>query len=534
MITLIAPLLFPVSMEAKNYEYQGYEIVCDQPSGELRYYDVNLEGILIYKGWNRIETTNSKVIVPFIFDNDKVYVQNLFGDCGGSMFGSWIEGRLKDGDIIFETGSAYSLSLSYATWKMYFPTDNVEPLYLLNFVKLNVQDLVFEEDVSITNFTLKGKDSGFIMEFAENEGMKYRETPVPRIITKLECQPSKIDYIIPPSGYITENYQVNFRPYSIFVNRGSSASLRLKVVKTENEIYIQGMSARNPEVWIKGEIKGNKVIFKNGIPFGVSRGGENMYFTPIKVESSHSGDEYRSAPQTRVDAIWGEDHFVPTKEDLTLDYDPITGKLSNQSADLAFTSSPDAEWTFRYGTETGLWDLGFRDFFREMELIKVPENITYEPLPMDGRFVDYRDKNGYMMDPDNLYVRFFADSKPVGGIYNDYNTWERKWGEVFPFGPTYLDNKYGLDGVGSTISHLQGIRVNLDQYNDIIGYLYYSEDGEVPETPPVAGITIIQDNLNNESGLKSGIYDLTGRKYESKENLLPGLYIINGKKVAIK
>lgn len=518
--------LFPFSIGAKNYEYNGYDIIFDRPEGELKYYDAATESYYKSKWNSDISPYTENHLIPFVFsDNGKVYVRNLFGDCAGyiDMCPTWMEGELIDGNIVFNLDIPYAFSFKAFGWME-------EPLTLLRYGKLNRVDKTIEEIQNVRTITLVKTDSGYAFNFPEDEGYIANTSTVARIFTKFECSLSSVDYVNPPSDYVMEDYQINFKPVSYFAYK-KDASLLLKVVRTSNEIFVQGLCAlgsSDPESWVKGEIQGDKVVFKNGVSFGMSFRGQNMYLTPMSV--SYDPSDTKSSPSTRVDGILNIVYLNATGEDLVFDYDPETGKLSNPSSALGLTSEPNASYQLQWGTENAEETLLPLNFFYEMELIKIPEDIVYEPVKPSSNVcvLNYIDKNGYMMDPEKLYIQLTENSEPYNFSFFDYNSFQYETKPYLPCWNTYFSNRYDFEGIGCFIYNNQYL---FSTSGNQKSFLIYSESGEFPDTPS-SGIQELDGDQFDYS--KTKIFDLYGRRYETTNKLSPGIYIINGKKTVIK
>ncbi|MCH5224087.1 MAG: hypothetical protein J1E82_08590 [Muribaculaceae bacterium] len=527
-------------MAAKNYAYQGHEVIFDHPEGELKYFDVDLEYMRVYQSSQNIVTSQEKFSVPFIFCEDgKVFVRNLFSFCNGyeGRCPLWIEGKLEDNNILLPLDSMYSFCFLYAFDQEYgYDFFEDSPVAWLVYSKINQEDFSINKIDDIGNVILKGTENGYKIEFPENECIYIDSNNI--CITRFECNLSETDFVIPPSGYKVEDYQINFKPYSNFLYTDHEVSLRLKAVKTENEIYLQGMSyapTGNPEMWIKGEIRGDKVIFKNGTPIGVGLNRDTKYLTPV----------ISGKTSTRVDLISHTILFKATKNDLIMDYDSETGRLSNPNFELAFTSEPNQTWEFCYGTELDYTDFIPKDYFIDMEFIKIPEDIVFEPKILKTKkekdwtgedikyaIVDYLDENGYMMDPDKMYIQFYLNNSPVTIGYFDLRTWKYENSDLFPWGYSYFKRKFDFEFTGLRYLNSPIMKSISSDWDTAV--LYYLEEGEVPEVPPTLGINEIENDFNNSlNNQKSGIFDLYGRRYDSIDNLSPGIYIINGKKTII-
>ena len=537
-------MIGPTVAMAKNLEYNGQELILDQPEGDVRYFKVKYT-VFEPDYWREKQNYYEEEFVePFIFGNDgKVYVRNLLGDisCKYGSMPLWMPLSKDENGLYMAAEQAC---------RIYFPLTGtnedyrpINPINSYNFGKAitDKENPSIESIEPIGKMQFMGNKEGFSSNFVKDEGIKLNSQ---QLVIKIECIPSDFKCVVPPAGYKEEDYQINFIPYSEYFPMHSyvkgKASLRLKVIRTSQEIYIKGLSKvipGNPEVWIKGKIQGKKVVFDNSQVIGIGRNNEIMYLTSLKSSVDREDITREGSRYTLIT------ESIP--ETLTFDYDETSGSLRNPSNDFGLTNSKEI-----YRKDSYTWADPYIDFFwvvdyfQDSEIIKVPENYQYRPLSpkIDNRgkwTLDYLDINGYMMDPDRIFVQVYdSDNQPMYQLYIDYETWCQGYTLDFPFGTLYLeyltgrvDNTYILS---NNMKSMYGVWKDPSQKDDYISTykanLVYMGDGYVAQSnPELSGVEQI---MEDDSTRQSAIYDLTGRKIK-KENLSPGIYIINGKKVRI-
>ena len=86
-----------------------------------------------------------------------------------------------------------------------------------------------------------------------------------------EVIPAEFDTtpVTPPTGLETQDYEwTMYRDTSADGTQKEPIVSTVKVGYDGNDVYIQGTCAHFPEAWIKGEIQGDKLIFKSGQFYG--------------------------------------------------------------------------------------------------------------------------------------------------------------------------------------------------------------------------------------------------------------------------
>ena len=559
-LTALCLIALPESMLSINLRYKTYDILFDQPAGELQYYTVHTEGYVSKTAsndpsryeWNEFSRDYD---VPVVFTDDgKVFFKNLYQNSSYN-YPVWMEGRINDNDIIFENNSIIRYSLRSAIWELDPDISQwITPEMIIGRTKPALlfyenSKLFIQSYESSEPITFKGESDGtYNLILPSNEGLYV--TFDRDVVTKCNVKPSSTNYVIPPSNIKEEDFQINFIPFAMeclsYPEIERWESLRLKVIRTDKEIYIKGLSrilSGNHDAWVKGDIIGDKVVFKNGCLFGVDMTGKPMYFTPMNVENEPKSKRL----QTRVDGIRHEKYFNATEQDLIFDYDAKTGKLSNPTSDFGFTVKPNLSWVQSWGTEdNSLMFIDAVDFFGQAEILKIPDNYKFKPMgpyfdkpsinnPNDNITyrISYLDENGYMMDPERIYISIFDNGEPKLYNYVDYKDLTETSSYYYPFFNNYLTCLFELDGVGFNICNMK-IWGSLPKDSNKKIVVYYIGEDYVSSSDNTANIeTITTDNYyQNHKEIK--IYDLNGRKINSDiNNLSPGIYIINGKKVKI-
>lgn len=514
---------------AREFTYQGSVVPVDQPEGDLQYYNVECQTSIVYSD---LTTYTTNFILPIVFAADgKVYTRNLtYGDRGNL----WVEGKVEGDDIIFFPNSEISFSPIYVLWF------NGNPFSYLKLGIYNPEKNKIEEDESLDQLVFsKTEDGGYVMNMPESTGILVSDFS-PKLRFNYTLKPSLYKPVTPPPGYQEEDYQINFIPFAQtfisnrFTGSQKRAALRLKAVRTETEIYLKGLSfmAQNPDLWIRGNIVGNKVVFPHGEFIGIGKDDEPIYANVVEYELDY------------LDNPWGHSHKAITvtalNQDLTFDYDPETGTLSNPSACWDLSDTPDHSWDMDLSSDMQeLSFVGNPDFYNSPQLKKIPENHIYKPLTpsvssssysKDGRVsVSYLDADGYMMDPYKMYVKTInsKDGIAVKREFYDVSDWEKEYSEMYCYGEFYLNTTQGLEGVGCNVGNNQYVFNDPDGGKTYRYELYYI-DGENSYSSDTSGIGYQPMSKDDNSPY----YDLTGREI-NPHTISSGIYIHNGKKILI-
>lgn len=524
---LLVLLLLNVAFmgQSRNVDYRGTEILFDRPEGEVRSFKADFS-YLYAPSYGLYDKNGIKSVSMVTTPEGTVYINGIKSN-------AWVECQLDGGNILIPNGAICGFD--------YFDAFNFEdwsPLISLELARFMTEDNKIETDESLTHLIfIPNESGGYDMNMPESTGFIYGRQ---EMVYEMTLVPTKTEIIEPPKGYEEEDYQINFTPFaqtifpSVF-DGDDRASFRLKVVRTADSFYIKGLYLSDDSMWIKGRISGNKISFPNGEPIGITSVGTKIYMNAVKFN-----DDYDDNP-------YGHPHYGGKVEAVKLpfsfDYDSETGTLGNPSGIFELSFTPNESWSVSFSSEDKDMALANgSNFFNKPEIIKLPENYEYKPIPpqlvkySNGTSytfrVSYLDANGYMMDPYNMYLKFYRDEEPLSLNYFSIETWQYETGEMVPYGPQYMYTTQGLDGIGPNLVNNQrcsfiwykaGSPVDISKIE-----LIYEENGETWDSSAVG--TVMHETLSpNEN---TPVYDLMGRKV-SQDNLTRGIYIRNGKKFVV-
>ena len=516
---------------SRSFTYQGKEVLEDQPEGDLQYFYVDYQYYYKYQG--SITSSSGNFILPMVFgENGKVYIRNLT-DRSEKL---WIEGIMEGDDLIFFPNSE---TLFHPISIVYYDQD---PNVYLKLGRCNFDENKIEEDETIEQIIFsKTPDGGYRMNMPESTGILVKYPSRTTLKYNYTLSPSELKPVSPPRGYKEEDYQIDFIPFAqtyvpqYFDASQQEAAIRIKVVRTDKEFYVKGLNflTGSADLWLKGNIVGNKVVFPHGAYMGIGNDGKAIYANV--VEYDHPSD-----PSTE-----GHPHVTikvtGLEEDLTFDYDPESGNLSNPSACWNLRSTPDDSWKMNLSIEDPVMlMIGAPDFYNNPQLKKIPENHRFRPLPpevfhpwMSHMYevrVSYLDAHGYMMDPYKMYVKQInsEDNTPVEMKVNNINNWEEEYSYLYPYGISYLSYIQAWGGVGTNIANNQSIYTDLDNGKTYHYELIYETDDET-----FSSINTGVNSIHVEAEENSPYYDLTGREI-NPNSMKSGIYIHNGKKIIVR
>lgn len=191
----------------------------------------------------------------------------------------------------------------------------------------------------------------------------------------------------------------------------------------DDEMYIQGMSRELPDAWVRGEIRGDKVIFPSGQYLGYD---EEIYYL-----SYFCGADFR----IEIDGN-GEDELVAWLEDESVfSYDAEAGRITSDNG-YVINSTPDRIYPLY--------------FYTEVTVGEQSRNHEAEPAaPYDLVFVSDEwstylwfqlpntDVEGNLLDEARLWYEILVDGEPViFEIYDEESGETSETGRI-PYG--YFD-----------------------------------------------------------------------------------------------
>lgn len=445
-------------------------VILDQPAGEIRYYQVRqkIAGNEEYREY----------ITPVIFGaNGDVYIRNIIGTPIKKGAGTWTKGYFNDERIEIPSNSPYGVYLYYyyrsllknSTLKSEDYVGEIFPAYIDSngegdsyITKDEEKDMIFlkmegDGSISLINDNTAGEGISYTLF---DTYMTNLESNV--LITELTFIPIDLSPVTPPKSSSFEKWQIIFTPYNKLKDEYSDpakeynqAGLVLDCVISENNIYLRGLSTYygigDPLAWVKGEIQGNKVVFKNGQFLGIGNDGRPLYLKT--VDSDKLNNEF-----IKLEIV---------DFDLVFDFNSEEGILNNANSAFCISSSPDSKWepaTVNYdrGTDSRI------DLFKNVEIKRIPVDI--EPIPRfaihityhsHGGYWDtatrisYLDINGNVLDTSKLEIRYVKKIVDKDTNFSRYETVEslpfnaecNKWDYINTFRSSVAEPLNGYDKV---------------------------------------------------------------------------------------
>ncbi|MCH5237751.1 MAG: hypothetical protein J1E95_08135 [Muribaculaceae bacterium] len=270
-----------------------------------------------------------------------------------------------------------------------------------------------------------------------------------------------------------------------------------------NSVYLGGLFGNSDNVWLKGDIVGDKVIFKNGSPYGIT----GLYLSTCYYEKGNS-------------AYNGK--LIPANEDLVFSYSESDGEpyLYEPSVGFTVTQNPGEldTWGFwnniYFGSEISR-------FYDVAMTPQVPTGINYSERNCALSFcISNISEDGEVMDPNRLFYRIF--------INDELYVLKIQGKDVAEIPYSYPSDAGGFVDGYREIPFEMLSTLNLKIEMDMV---YYG-GGVKTYSPGSIGEAKIE-NLNAEEYNNQNVYDIYGRKVTDGD-LKPGLYIRNGKKIIVR
>lgn len=521
-----------------NYESFLY----NRPEGELKYYEVSYKYYYVSGNKDYKEMNAEGLFVPVVFtSNNEVYIKNLIGFRGPTHgCGAWTKGiydeEAQQIKLPVSAVFAYNLYGRYGDnpygFFQFYPSKFVSVANGYEIKALPDKDFIILSKNEKGEFILstESRKEGFSY-YGSLFWPEYFYYDSEYFYYDLRMIPSDFVCIQPPSGYEAEKYQITFGPYaSAFEDK--TAGLLLNCIVAGNEIYFQGMSnilnEGNDELWVKGNIRGNKVVFENGLPLGVNTSCSLLYFNSMDYYWGNYGTHY---DYLRVKA---------TSLDTNLEFDYSEDKLSNPSSSFGFPKEPYGNWETTTSIVGGVSPtaFGFHDFFYKPEIKKIPKKRQVPQKPRMSYSskneectisATYFDTEGYVIDPSKLFIKITRYGLPLLIDPSDIN---EKYCYHLPLEllPLEMINQVMFDDKGmiGPSSYYFTLK-NAKEYGDTVELLYINGDEIISSNEADAKVEINESYPN----IDDATYDLSGRKV-NPSNLAPGMYIRNGKKFVVK
>lgn len=342
-----------------------------------------------------------------------------------------------------------------------------------------------------------------------------------------------LDYlIISPSFYKTVSEQsdimypqgLEFEPYEMKYStfhyaNGDGRRRLVKIAKDQDYVYIQHLCTMLPYACIKGRPIDDNIIFSTNQQIGLGR-----YMCKLEYELIET-------------SIYNQSYImIPQKNDLKFEYDSNSGNYSTKEK-FGFTPNPIVNWKVSVSEGGDFNPNNIDQYYGMMNLTPIPrKQIPMAPhIKIEKEYAIVRlpgvDINDVLLEKlNNLYLKILIDDTPVYFECKSLGKVEEYpfYGDSSDYLTTHARIQSGIGGYGR-------VQIKLPKdYEDIEAQaIYYNETERiVASSKAESGIK----NAEYASDIHSSyyIYDLVGNKYSSTEDLPPGLYIRNGKKIIVK
>ncbi|GEM_PF-1096124 len=225
---------------------EDFPIISEQPQGELRSYARSGKCYVTQNQQLYYSTQSGTIEIVFGNDN-KVYFKDIIN---GTSYGTWVEGTLsQDGstitvplgqNIYYESEYNACIVLNRLAWDNetgFAPTEATEITYSVS------AEGVISLQNSDEDHTVGGiwSDDNSIGLYGDYESVYTPYTP-------------NTDVVTPPDGMASITAPMSGTYYASIGADGEAISSTVTIGLVGSEIYIQGLVAQMPEVWVKGTI----------------------------------------------------------------------------------------------------------------------------------------------------------------------------------------------------------------------------------------------------------------------------------------
>lgn len=496
-------------------------VITEQPAGELKTFARSGDATYAYWGYIFNTTQDGQAIQIVYGAGNKVYIQDLISQANT---GTWVEGTL----------SSDGKTISIPTGQFIYYWDDYE--YGLVLAKLKAETVeedgetydTYVEDESVTEITLAVGNDGVITLQNTDEnapvGLIYDDDLTWSGYADWNSVYSPVSYtgVEAPAGLATEDYSLIYDGGYTYED-GSTTSRNghlVKVGKSGNDLYIQGLEADLPEAWVKGTIAsdGKSVTFASNQYLGLG----NNYFLFFKsgkytVEyDDYYGDYDRVYAETEgLTLTIDGDKLIGGDKDVAIInggdgeiyyYEVLSAPLLTKYADVAVT--PEAP-----GIE-------YEDYFEDYGYNYLSLDIS--PVVGDSQLLD-TEKLSYQ-----VFIDLAGEVLPYTFYADEYDYLDADLDVV----PYLFTDDYDFGEGGSYIYLYQG------GFDKIGAQVIYTGGGEERRSD-ITWFDVATGETSVESGIKGisdagktagtvNYTDIAGRKVSGSYR---GIVIINGKKV---
>lgn len=488
-------------------------IITEQPAGSYKIY--SRTGSAVYADWDGLYAMDQSGFVGEMVTagNGQVWLRNILTMVNRD---TWVKGSLSsdgkkltvdpDQYIAYDQYTQSYLQIKHA--KLNMTVNGTDTTYTYVPDGKPITYTVTDSTIALDNAATASEGLAAFYAGGSNDGQWANFTDVMTVM-----RPKDVTIVTPPAGLTTERYSVvSTRAYSDGVNNKDVKWVN--VGTTGNQLYISGLSSSLPaDTWAVGNLSADKKTVT--FPYGQVMGVKHAYLYYIMA-----------ADTTVASSPWGNYTSYKLAGELTLDYDAATRQLSTPrvlaintnlgqylSTDTRLIAPVLSPFTAKAATPRTPLIVNVGDFWQQEGDYSLA--FTLSPFAADST----------ILDPDHTYYRVYLDSTLFTFTSSAYPTLSADRTEI-PI--DFSDNDWFKvsDNMRFTYIQRNGFARMGVQLVYIDGSNEKASDIAWWEMPNTAVTSVMAHNTPKPSG----IYDLTGRRYSSTQDLQPGFYIINGEK----
>ncbi len=488
-------------------------IITEQPAGSYKIY--SRTGSAVYADWSGLYAMDQSGFVGEMVTggNGQVWLRNILTMVNQE---TWVKGTMSsdgkkltidpDQYIAYDQSTQSYLQIKHAKLNMVVNGTDTTYTYVPDGKAITYT--VTDSTIALDNAATAGEGLAAFYAGGDYNGQWANFTDIMTVM-----RPKDVTIVTAPAGLTTERYSVvSTRAYSDGVNNKDVKWVN--VGTTGNQLYISGLSSSLPAgTWAVGNLSADKKTVT--FPYGQVMGVKHAYLYYIMA-----------ADTTVVSSPWGSYTTYKLGGELTLDYNAATRELSTPrvlvintnlgkylSTDTRLIAPVLSPFTAKAATPRTPVIVNVGDYWQQEGDYSIA--FTVSPFAQDST----------ILDPDHTYYRVYLDSTLFTFTSSAYPTLSADLTEI-PI--NFADNDWfrvsenmrftfiqrnGFSRLGVQLVYIDGSN---EKASDIAWW-------EMPNTAVTAVTT-------HNQAKPSGIYDLTGRRYTSTQDLQPGFYIINGEK----
>ena len=465
-------------------------VITEVPDGKSQIFAIESYSFYVamgsYVGFEYVTMARKAILA-----DDAIYLDGL----GSYYKDTYIKAAKKD-------DSTYVISLPCPIYSQEYMNWETQEKEIVNY-ELRLMDCVRDEDGTITGYAptdeteveLTYKDGVISLDLGYNPGTTDpNELPRPEKILGVcvdngnwagygdagfRWVPFEGEVATPPSDMTIENWVLGSNNQGTMIRIGFSG----------DEIWIGDLQPNHiPDAWVKGTIKGDKVVIESGQYLGIIW-EEFVYFVSAHVDSTGYSEV--------------EDYFE-------FDYDPVAKTIKANDPDMFIAISARPNSVIRWVSWT------------DPTFTYQPEKIDLTPqAPFNLRYDDWFELYGYatfsfdesnmnvdgqLLDSSTMYYRLFFDDELVefgAGDYDAYDDFSEPTSDI-PF-DLYSSNFWTWDITHQIVIKLEGLSTIGVQVTNIVDDETYSS--------PIATLDIMSGEITVGVDAVAGNCEVAGVEY---------------------